>query len=202
MKPAQKPIWKKSQLQHLSLSDIMEGLWEISDNGDSLGYDREESGYYQEYKELFDELSGGAYDLVEALQSLDLSENWNDMTVALLGETHQVLGYDAAEQDYFRIINPDDEDFAVMEAERHLERLSKAELIRCFRKVIVTLLIYFDIKAAHDCLTSIVEELDAKGALLERKNAAIDHLYQDLTGKGEEDFDRLVATLPQRMWVE
>jgi glyoxylate carboligase len=66
----------------------------------------------------------------------------------------------------------------------------------------VTLLIYFDIKAAHDCLTSIVQELDAKGALLERKNAAIDHLYQDLTGKNEADFDRLVATLPQRMWVE
>jgi hypothetical protein len=179
----------------------MDGLWEISDNGDSYGYEREESGYYQEYKELFDELSGGAYELIEALQSHDLSENWNDMTVALLGETHQVLGYDMAEQDYFRILDYE-ENWAVQEAARHLERLSKADLIRCFRQVMVTLLIYFDIKAAHDCLTSIVQELDAKGALLERKNAAIDHLYQDLTGKNEADFDRLVATLPQRMWVE
>ena len=41
-----------------------------------------------------------------------------------------------------------------------------------------------------------------KGALLERKNEKINQIYGDLTGKNGEQFDSLVADLPQRMWVE
>ena len=61
---------------------------------------------------------------------------------------------------------------------------------------------YYDIKAAHDCLTSIVEELDERGALLEQKNERINLLYKDLTGKSGEAFDEEIKNLPPRMWVE
>ena len=61
---------------------------------------------------------------------------------------------------------------------------------------------FFDIKAAHDCLVSIVEELDEKGALLEQKNEQINRLYHDLTGKSDSQFDEIIRNLPQRMWVE
>lgn len=189
-------------LQFLNLSDISECLWEILENGDMYGYDREESEYYQEYKEQFDELSAGAYSLSEALNEYDIQENWNDMTVALLGCQQTVLGYDFEEADYFRMLDPFDEDFAAEEAEKRLLRLNKHDLIRIFRKVMVTLVLFFDIKAAHDCLTSIVEELDYRGAVLEEKNNQINLLYTDLTGKSAEIIDSLVSQLPQRMWVE
>lgn len=196
-------------LQSLDLSSIADYLYEISDNGDAYGYDREEdgeSGYYQEYKELFDDLAGDASNLLDALNEsvevcTSVKDIWDEMTVALLGQTQRVLGFDAVEQDYFGMLNYE-EDFAVEEAEKKLERFTKQDLIRCFRAVLVILVSFFDIKAAHDCLTSIVTELDEKGALLERKNEQIDQIYGDLTGKKGEQFDELVANLPQRMWVE
>lgn len=193
-------------LQSLDLSSIMDYLYEISENGDMYGYDGGDDGYYQEYKELFDDLAGDASSLIDALDEYtgygdNIKDIWDEMTVALLGETQRVLGFDAVEQDYFGMLNCE-EDFAVEEAKKKLERFTKQDLIRYFRTVLVILVSFFDIKAAHDCLTSIVTELDEKGALLERKNEQIDQIYEDLTGKNGEAFDQLVANIPQRMWVE
>lgn len=95
-----------------------------------------------------------------------------------------------------------EETLAIQETEKRLMRLTKQQLIYNFRKVLMTLVMFFDLKAAHDCLTSIVEELDEKGALLERKNERINLLYQDLTGKNGEIFEQEIRNLPPRMWVE
>jgi hypothetical protein len=202
MKSSKHPLWKESMLDSLSLDDINQWLSEIMDNGDMYGYDRpDETGYYQEYKPLFDDLSAYAYGLYEALQDSDIEAYWDDMTVAMLGETHKVLGFDVAEADYFGMLS-DEEDLATEEAAKRLERLPKRDLIRCFRKVIVTLVSFLDIKAGHDCLTAIVDELDERSALLRQKNDAINRLYQDLTGADGEEFDRLISNIPQRMWAE
>jgi len=202
MDKSKHPLWKKSMLQVLSYNDIITWLEEIMNNGDIYGYESEEAGYYQEYKELFDELSVGAYSLWEAIVESEVRENWDDMTVALLGYQQKVLGFDVIEQDYFSMLNRYDEDWAVEEASKRIERLSKRDMLRCFKKVMTTLVLFFDVKAAHDCLTSIVEELDYRGALLDSKNNEINRLYKDLTGANEAEFDRIIATVPQRMWVE
>ncbi len=209
MEQSKRPLWKKSMLETLNFSDIMEYLYEIGNNGDLYGYDCEESGYYLEYKEQFDELSGGAYRLEEALNEYDgyaggsMSDIWDDMTVALLGYKEKVLGFDSVEEDYYSMLDCE-EDGAVEEAEKRLMRFTKEQLIKNFRKVLTTLVLFFDIKAAHDCLTSIVEELDERGAILEQKNERINRIYEDLTGSGakDEDFDKIIRGIPPRMWVE
>ena len=181
MEQSKRPLWKKSMLQTLNLHDMMDWLYEIMENGDMHGYERgeeNEGGYYQEYKDQFDELSAGAYGLWETMQDSDIRDNWDDMTVALLGETHTVLGYDSAQTDYYSI-DRWTEQLAVEETVKRIERLTKRDMIRCFRKVLATLLFFFDIKASHDCLTSIVEELDDRAAMM----------------KGE-------GIAPQRAWVE
>lgn len=195
-------------LKTLNYYDITEYLDEIVNNGDPWGYERDESGYYQEYKEQFDELSDGAYRLLDAitehgycLGGCSVRDIWDDMTVALLGYQEKVLGYDQAEEDYYAMLACQ-EDFAVEEAEKRLMRFTKEQLIRNFRKVLTTLILFLDIKASHDCLTSIVEELDLRGAILERKNEHINKLYEDLTGANADDFDRIIEGIPQRMWVE
>ncbi len=61
--PEQKyaPLWKKSMVDGFSLFQIMDFLEEITENGDMYGYEYgDESRYYHEYKELFDELAAGA----------------------------------------------------------------------------------------------------------------------------------------------
>ena len=191
MKQSDTPLWKKSMLQHLNLGDITETLYEIFENGDMYGYEDDEAGYYQEYKEQFDELSFGANSLLNALQEYDLSEHWDDMTVCLLGQTTTVLGYDSVEMDYYHMADPYCEDLAVQEAQKRLMRLTKEELIRTFRSVMVVLTSFFDIKAAHDCLTSIVQELNERAAIMERafKKAGMDD-------------NAPLPALPMRSWVE
>ena len=81
-------------------------------------------------------------------------------------------------------------------------RYTKQDLIWHFKKVLKILVLFWDLKTAHDCLTSIVETLDEKGALLEQKNDKINRLYEDLTGKNSEEFERELQNIPQRMWVE
>ena len=207
MNQSKKPIWKKSMLQNLSHEDVITALGEMMENGDMYGYDRDEEwhpdeqGYYQEYRPLFEEIAANACDLWEAMQERDVSEHWDDMTVALLGQTHKVLGYDAIEMDYYHMLGVEEE-WAGQEAGTRILRLTKAQMLNCFREVMVTLMAYADLKAAHDCLTSIVEELDARSMVLSRKNDAINLIYHDLTGGRAAEFDALVATLPQRMWVE
>lgn len=201
MKQSKTPIWKKSILADLSLSQIYDHLYEINDNGDCFGYDRDEDGYYQDYKELFDELAAGAYDLMEAMDETDLDEHWDDMTVALLGYRERVLGYDSIEADYFGMLCCE-ENWAADEASKRIQRLTKDEMLRVFRKVMVVLVCYLEIKAAHDALTAIVDELDERGALLSAKNDIINDLYKDLTGANGATFDAMVENLPQRMWLE
>ena len=206
MNQSKNPLWKKSMLKSLNFYEIVEFLDEIGNNGDPYGYEREERGYYQEYKEQFDDLSDGAYRLWDALDNSDYSDYslrdiWDDMTVALLGYQEKVLGFDQVEEDYFSMLTFL-EDAAAQEAEKRLMRFTKKQLIKNFRKVLTTLVLFFDIKAAHDCLTSIVEELDERGAILERKNEKINRLYEDLTGANAKDFDEIIQGIPPRMWVE
>jgi hypothetical protein len=169
-------------LQTLNYDDILNWLYEIMDNGDMHGYVWEfenRDGYYEEYKDQFDELSAGANGLWEAMQDSDVRDNWNDMTVALLGETHTVLGFDSVQVDYYSI-DSWEEQRAIWEAAKRIGRLTKYDMIRSFRKVMTTLVFFFDIKAAHDCLTSIVEELDDRAAMMKRNQ----------------------GTVPQRSWAE
>ena len=209
MKISKTPLWKKSCLcGSLGIVDIEEWLDEVGNNGNPYGYeDGTVEGYYNDYKDEFDELSAGAYNLLDTLQETDndfneLREVWDDFTVALLGDLYTVWGFDVSELDYYRLINGYQEDHAVQEAEKRLMRYTKADLIWHFKRVLKTLVLFFDIKAAHDCLTSIVETLDEKGALLEQKNERINKLYEDLTGRNEEAFEEELRNLPPRMWVE
>ena len=114
-------------------------------------------------------VSVGAWALYEQIMSDEvggLREIWDDMTVGLLGDLYTVWGFDTVELDYFKLGDGYEEQLAENEAVKRLERMTKAELIKGFRKVLMLIVMFYDIKAAHDCLTSIVEELDEKGALL------------------------------------
>jgi len=182
-------------LQNLSYDSITDMLEEIAENGDMYGYSYSYEGYYAEYKDHFDELSAGAYELLEEIRFTSLRDHWDDMTVALLGQTTKVLGFDSVQNDYFGMLNHE-EDWAVEEAMKRLERFTKRDLITNFRRVLVTLVSFFDIKAAHDCLTSIVEELDERAAIM--KGA-----YGNLGGvKSEDDIDQLIKNMPNRAWIE
>ena len=179
MKQSETPLWKKSCLKGLRFCDIREYLYEISENGDSYGYDNGEDGYYNEYKDQFDELAAGAWDLIEAIDQANnvfgYDEDhsiWDDVTVSVLGPIYQVMGYDGGEYDYFQMVSGIEEDLALDEARKRLSRLTKADLICHTSKVMQCIALFWDIKAAHDCLVSIVTELDDRAAIMKNGNTA------------------------------
>lgn len=165
------PMWRKSMLCRLSLDDIRSDLEEISEAGDYYGYEGESLGeYYDEYRPLFDELSAGAYDLLDAISRLEEYDGedfagWDDFTVALIGPVRKVLGYDTSQMDYFDMMAWDEE-AAVREAEKRLQRLTKAQLIGMFRRVMIALVAYWDIKGSFDTLSAVVNELDSRAAMM------------------------------------
>ena len=165
------PMWRKSMLCRLSLSDITNDLEEVSESGDYYGYEGESLGeYYDEYRPLFDELSAGASDLLDAISRLEEYDSeafagWDDFTVALIGPVRKILGYDTSQMDYFDMMAWD-EKAAVQEAEKRLQRLTKAQLIEMFRRVMIALVAYWDIKGSFDTLSAVVNELDSRAAVL------------------------------------
>lgn len=199
------PIWKKSMLDGLDLGSIQNELYDMSENGDCWGYDdRDEGSYYDEFRELFNEIAAGATDLNEAIDSRCgmMDGTWDDLTVGMLGDTQRVLGFDTVERDYYRMTEPYMEDWAQDEACKRVEHWTKREMMGNFKFVLSTLVSYLDLKAASDTMLAVVAELDYRGAMLEEKTNRIDQIYSDITGKSAEQFEKEMENLPQRMWVE
>ena len=201
----EKPIWKKSMLDGLDLGSIQNELYDMSENGDYCGYDdRDEGSYYDEFRELFNEIAAGATDLNEAIDSWRgmMDGAWDDLTVGMLGDTQHVLGFDTVERDYYRMTEPYMEDWAQDEACKRVEHWTKREMMGNFKFVLSTIVSYLDLKAASDTMLAVVAELDYRGAMLEEKTNRIDQLYSDITGKSAEQFEKELENMPQRMWVE
>lgn len=201
----EKPIWKKSMLDGLDLGSIQNELYDMSENGDCWGYDdRDEGSYYDEFRELFNEIAAGATDLNEAIDSWRgmMDGAWDDLTVGMLGDTQRVLGFDTVERDYYSMTEPYMEDWAQDEACKRVEHWTKREMMGNFKFVLSTLASYLDLKAASDTMLAVVAELDYRGAMLEEKTNRIDQIYSDITGKSAEQFEKELENLPQRMWVE
>lgn len=201
----EKPIWKKSMLDGLDLGSIQNELYDMSENGDCWGYDdRDEGSYYDEFRELFNEIAAGATDLNEAIDSRCgmMDGAWDDLTVGMLGDTQRVLGFDTVERDYYRMTEPYMEDWAQDEACKRVEHWTKREMMGNFKFVLSTIVSYLDLKAASDTMLAVVAELDYRGAILEEKTNRIDQIYSDITGKSAEQFEKELENLPQRMWVE
>lgn len=201
----EKPIWKKAMLDGLDLGSIQNELYDMSENGDCWGYDdRDEGSYYDEFRELFNEIAAGATDLNEAIDSWRgmMDGAWDDLTVGMLGDTQRVLGFDTVERDYYSMTEPYMEDWAQDEACKRVEHWTKREMMGNFKFVLSTLASYLDLKAASDTMLAVVAELDYRGAMLEEKTNRIDQIYSDITGKSAEQFEKELENLPQRMWVE
>lgn len=165
-------MWKKTILEHFSLDDIRQSLDEIAESGDYFGYEGDSMGeYYEEYRELFNELSMGAGDLQDAIDRIEEYDGeawmgWDDLTVALLGNVKTVLGYDSSAMDYVGLLNPWEEKAGVQEAEKRLMRMNKQAMVHIFRQVLVVLTAYMDIKGSYDTLNAVVTELDDRAAAM------------------------------------
>ena len=127
-------LW--SELDNISEAcDEIRWFMDGDDGFDSLvnALDGEEDEAF-EFKMAFSDLSGRCELLGNALREAYIdSEQYDDCTVALVGNRYDIVGYDSEEEDYFSLCRYD-ADAATTESGKRLMRLTKADSasVSCF----------------------------------------------------------------------
>ena len=217
--------YKRPALQGLGSMYIWERLDEIQEACDDVEYfmdsdgktlldalDGEEDEVW-EFKLMFADLAGDAYQLSEQLRLWEFSEqDYDDVTVAMVGQCYDLVGYDSYETDYYHLVGYE-KGWAQEESAKRLMAKTKKELLECCRRNWCIFLAFFDLdqryqhlKATMDILRSDNTAILAAIRDIESKYEAMmkpwDPHYRQLDRKAEREFDALLEHLPDRAWVE
>ena len=214
-----KPVVRDLNLESIrcQLSDIQEACADVhwycdSDDGydtllNALDGDSDEAF---EFKTAFADLEYQAERMADDMDSVWLPECF-DLFFAGIGagaEGGGLLGFDEYEEDYFGLDGFSAE-AAEREAGKQLMRLTKQELIdaagACFRVAYA----FVGLRSRFDDLKAAMDILRGQNTALLKQVRAIDEAY-DAAAAGDfyewyresKDFDRLLAALPDRVWIE
>ncbi len=198
----------RSELQHIVddcgevefYSDVdVEKLYDV------FGGDTEEAS---EFLLAFSHLSAQAEDLLELIYDEGVEENYDDCTVALIGNRYELVGYDDFEEDYMSLVSYQ-QDLAETEAGKRLMRLTKKDMIATIGQCFGTLMAFLDLRYQYDYLkatldilreknNSLLDTVNRIGAVYETFATSTDH---DEQHKAERELDHLVLSLPDTVWV-
>lgn len=165
---------------------------EQADNDETLlnALDGDEDAEW-EFRMAFADLSAKADELQMRLYEQnfeDFYRDFDDATVALIGNRYELVGYDGEEEDYFSLTSYE-EGLAQTEAGKRLCRLTKSEMIERIGWA-------FDI--LRDENTSQLDTIREIEKTYDEMEADDFREYKDST----RHFDRLLAALPDRAWLE
>ena len=214
--------YKKAILQQLNIYDITTDLEELAEVAYNVLYAWDDDNLLEaldgdeeqveEFKILMAELSSDCERLLEAI-SYGVNEHFDTFFVGLAMKgrppQYRMLGYDAAEMDYFDFLHDYEEVVAEEEAIKQLKRMTKDELLRtageCFRVVLA----YLDIREKVNSLGAVIDIItDENKAILDAvKN--IESLYEEAEkthfrpyDKATEAFESTLRLLPDKLWIE
>ena len=195
------------------LLDILEACADVRwyiEQGDetllnALG-DDEESEW--EFRMAFCDLEGKAEQLMNTLREYGDQREYDDCTVALIGNRYNLVGYYDFEEDYFSLCNYES-GWAQSEAGKRLMRNTKADMLAIIGKSVGTLLAFYDLRQQYDYLKATMDILRDENTSLLKQIKEIARLYEEAAAddfcawaKSTKAFDRMLEGLPDRMWVE
>lgn len=217
---AKSMMYKRPALASMGYDSMISELYEIQEactdvkwymeQGDdtllnALGDDEEAEW---EFRMAFTDLDGKAYQLIERLQEDVIREDYDDCTVALIGNRYDCVGYDGYQEDYFSLTSYEAE-LAQTEAGKRLMRHTKAEMISTFGQCLGTLIAFLDLRQQYDYLKAAMDVLRDENTSLLKLIKEIDEAYDAAEEVGFNSwyaearrFDQLVRELPERMWIE
>ena len=217
--------YKRSALASLGAEFLIQELDEIAEACDGIKYYVEQNENDEtllnalngdeeaewEFKVAFSDLSAKCEELQTALwgqQFEDFYRDFDDCTVALIGNRYRTLGFDVEEEDYFALTSYE-EKLACAEAGKRLMRLTKAEMISRIGWCFGITMAFLDLRQKCDYLKATFDLLrDENTSLLDtikEIEAAYDAAEADdfHPWKGSvKKYDRLLESLPQRAWLE
>ena len=167
-----------------------------------------------EFKVAFADLEAKADQLREAMRDnwdypAPFYQRYDYCTVALVGNRYRIIGYDVDEEDYFSLTRYDEE-LAQTEAGKWLMRLTKKDMISTIGQSVGTLLAFLDLRQSYDYLKATLDILRDENTSLLKQIKAIAAAYEEACVGGwwcakkgaVEQFEQLLAALPDRAWIE
>ena len=184
--------------------------WFIDQDGDETllnALDGNEDEEF-EFKMAFSDLEAKAEELSNILYNWDIRDEFDDCTVALIGNRYKILGYDSAEEDYYSLCSYEEE-LAQAEAGKRLMRHTKAELISKIGQCFGITLAFMDLRQHYDYLKATFDILRDENTSMLKIIHEIENLYEESYADdfysridSTKKFNRLLNTLPDRIWVE
>lgn len=211
--------YKRPMLASLGWEAISNELYEIqnacadvhwfTDNDDDTllnAMDGDEDDVW-EFKMLFSEVEAKADELSNILYGLDMRDEFDDCTVALIGNRYKILGYDGAEEDYYGLTSYEEE-LAQTEAGKRLMRHTKAEMISGIGQCFGITLAFMDLRQQYDYLKATMDILRDENTSILKIIKEIDEMYEKAVGDNFHDlyentkqFNQLVNQLPENLWL-
>ena len=164
-----------------------------------------------EFRMAFADLSARADQLQALLYDQnfeDFYRDFDDATVALIGNRYNLVGYDGEEEDYFSLTSYE-EKLAQTEAGKRLCRLTKAEMLSRIGWAFGILLAFFDLRQQYDYLRATFDILRDENTSLLGIIKDIENAYDEMEADNFREwtdstrhFDQMLAALPDRAWLE
>lgn len=212
--------FKRAIVEGFNLDGIRDELYEISSQcadirwiaeGDEdtliAALDGSEEDAY-EFRMMFSDLDCECEQISNLLDDEYVTEYFDEFFCRVAGGCVNVLGYDTVEEDYFKLTGYEGK-MAQKESEKRLLRLTKQELLnaaeQCFgiASAFLNVRFKFDyLKATFDIIrdenTSYLETIKGIEKAYEKAAEQDFRVYS----KETREFERLVAELPPRAWLE
>ena len=159
-----------------------------------------------EFKMCFADLAGRCEQLLRCLYDMD-PQDYDDCTVALIGNRYRLVGFDSVEEDFFSLTEFE-AGLAETEAGKRLMRHTKKEMISMIGQAVGTLVAFLDLRQQYDYLKATMDILTDSNHSILKQIREIEAAYEKVGAvkypaqKDVEAFDRMTALLPERMWVE
>lgn len=169
---------------------------------DALDGDEEEAF---EFQMAFSELSAKVDRLVDVMYEIGDQQQYDDCTVALIGNRYTLVGFDGYEEDYFQLAGYESH-LAESEAGKRMMRHTKAEMLSIIGQSVGALVAFLDIRQQYDYLKATIDILRGENQSMLQAIKRIEELYDraqmDDWERDSREFDALVAVLPEKMWIE
>lgn len=164
-----------------------------------------------EFRMAFADLSAKADELQMQLYEQhfeDFYRDFDDATVALVGNRYEQVGFDSEEEDYFSLTSYE-AGLAQTEAGKRLCRLTKAEMLSRIGWAFGVMLAFFDLRQQYDYLKATFDILRDENTSLLDTIKKIEKAYDDMDADdfcewaaSTKRFEQLLAALPDRAWLE
>lgn len=159
-----------------------------------------------EFKMAFAELEAKSERLREMLYGscrID-RDDYDNCTVALIGNRYNLVGFDDYEEDYFSLCSYESH-LAEEESGKRFMRLTKKEMISTIGQCFGILMAFLDVRQRYDYLQATFDILRDQNTSLLDTIKEIENLYEETqdgwNSSAEQKWHNLTEALPQELWV-